>query len=356
MRAGEIFSTPSRMMRLSIFSPVAPRQQSVARSMHCLMVALSLPAWAAEPAGITFIAVSDTHYAVQDPKQGDADRNEGKRKILAGMNEIAGKQFPASLKGAAVGKPLGVLVAGDLIDGGRDAKAQLDLWVRDFGLTGTDGVVLKLPVYEAWGNHDGGKLVAEFIAARNKRRVGLAAVSPENGGAGTSYSWDWGPLHLVSVGMYPGNAIESAKHTSSGYDPRKSLEFLTNDLAKCVGESRRPVVVMQHLNLPNKSDEWWTAAQRDACFEVLRKYNVVTIVDGHEGGGLWKWNGIDVLGCNDINGGYWVVQIEGTRMLAARTKNGETWNERAMLNKTIEIGRPAPGMPAKAAEPVPVEP
>ena len=29
--------------------------------------------------------------------------------------------------------------------------------------------------------------------------------------------------------------------------------------------------------------------------------------------------------CNDINGGYWVVQIEGTRMLAARTKNGETW-------------------------------
>ena len=308
-----------------------------------ILLLLTLSARALEPASITFIAVSDTHYAIPDPKQGDVDMNVGKRKIVASMNALEGKKFPSALKGEKIGKPLGVLVAGDLINGGRDpdAKAQLKLWTRDFGLTGTDSEVLKLPVYETWGNHDGGKIVPGFIADRNRKRVGI---TPPTGGAGPSYSWDWGPLHLVSVGMYPGNANES-KHKSPGYDPHKSLEFLTDDLAKSVGDSKRPVLVMQHLNLPNDSDEWWTAAQRDAYLEVLKKYNVVAIVDGHEGGGLWQWNGIDVLGCNDINGGYWVVQIEGKRLIAARTRNGESWNDRAVLNKTIETGKPA-GKPA----------
>ncbi len=159
-----------------------------------LFVFLSLSAFAAELGSITFIAASDTHFKVPD------SQNDGKRLILAGMNQLAGKKFPASLKGETIGKPLGVMVAGDMIDGGRDAKAQLELWTRDFGLTGTDGAVLKLPVYETWGNHDGGNLVPEVIAARNKNRVGLVAASP-TGDGGPSYSWDWGSLHLVSVGM-----------------------------------------------------------------------------------------------------------------------------------------------------------
>jgi hypothetical protein len=40
-------------------------------------------------------------------------KNDGKRKILASMNDIAGRKFPASLNGATIGKPLGVMVAGD---------------------------------------------------------------------------------------------------------------------------------------------------------------------------------------------------------------------------------------------------
>lgn len=303
-----------------------------------LLLSLCASAPAAKAEGVTFIAVSDTHYAVPDPAKG-GDRNEGKRAILSSMNTIGGKAFPAALKGAVVGKPRGVLVAGDLINGGRDAAKQLQLWAGDFGLTGGDGAVLKLPVYETWGNHDGGKLVPGFIEERNRKRVGLTAVSPGPGDAASCYSWDWGPLHLVCVGMYPGDANES-KHKSSGYDPRKSLEFLKADLAKSVGGSGRPVLIMQHLNLPSDSNEWWSAAQRDAYAAVLKDYNVVAIVVGHEAGGLWKWNGIDVLGCNDINGGYWVVQIEGKRMVAARTKNGDVWNTRAVLDKHIGTGTP----------------
>lgn len=141
--------------------------------------------------------------------------------------------------------------------------------------------------------------------------------------------------------MYAGDVNES-KHKWPGYNPRRSLAFLKADLMEHVGDSRRPVVVMQHLNLPNKSNEWWTATQRDAFFEVLKGCNVVAIIDSHEAGGLWKWNGLDVLGCNDINGGYWVVQIEGARMIAARTKDGVPWNARAVLDKEIGTGGTVP--------------
>ncbi len=306
------------------------------RSFGLAVVILALLTCIGVAGDVTFIAVSDTHFMVPDSK------NDGKRKILASMNEIAGKRFPASLNGTIVRKPLGVMVAGDLIDGGRESHEQWRLWTRDFGLTGGDGAVLKLPVYETWGNHDGGNLVPDAITVRNKGRVGLTAISTGNDGDGISYSWDWGRLHLVSVGMYPGNEIESQKHRSPGYAPRRSLDFLADDLGKQVGDSRRPVVVMQHLNLPNDSDEWWTKSQRRAYREVLKHYNVVAIVDGHEGGGPWKWEGINVLGCNDINSGYWVVQVEGDRMMAARTTNGVSW-KKAVLDKTIELGKPAGG-------------
>lgn len=310
------------------------------RLSSIVAVAAALLCSAGNAADITFIAASDTHFMEPDSK------NDAKRDILAGMSKIAGKKFPASLQGKTIGKPLGVLVAGDLIDGGREAPEQWKLWTRDFGLRGDDGAALKLPVYETWGNHDGGKLVPDAIGERNKKRVGIAAISTENNGQGTSYSWDFSQLHLVSVGMYAGNDIESKKHRSPGYSPRQSLDFLAGDLRKQIGDSNRPVVVMQHLNLPNDSDEWWTSDQRNAFLDVLKKYNVVAIVDGHEAGGLWKWKGIDVLGCNDVKSGYWVVQIEGNRMMAARTTNGDSWSKN-VLNKTIEMGKPA--SPAKKA-------
>lgn len=297
-----------------------------------IFVLLALPAigWA-DP--LTFICVSDTHWKIPD------EQNDRKRQIVASMNDIAGKKFPASLKEVTLGKPVGVLVAGDLIDGGRESQTLWTNWQRDFGLTGTDGAVLKLPVYETWGNHDGGKIVAEGIVARNKKRVGPISISPENNGEGLNYSWDWGQLHLVTVGFYPGNAVESKKHRSPNYDPRHSLDFLIKDLQTNVGDSKRPVIIMQHANLPNDSDEWWTAEQRTAYYEAFKNYNVVAIVDGHEGGGLYKWQGIDILGCNDIQSGYWVVQIDGTQMLAARTTDGVSWVKNT-LNKTIELGKP----------------
>lgn len=281
---------------------------------------------------LTFLCASDTHWTSEDAK------NERKRGILKTMNEIPGKAFPAALTGAAIGKPRGVLVAGDLTNGGRDGQAQWDLWTRDFGLTGTDGAVLKYPVYETWGNHDVGKIVAGGIIARNKTRVGPIHVSPENNGEGLNYSWDWAPVHFVTVGFYPGNANESKRHGSPGYDPRHSLDFLVKDLQEHVGDSGRPVVILQHVNLPGGGgDEWWSPAQRTAYHEAIKGYNVIAIVDGHEAGGLYKWEGIDILGCNGIDGGYWVVQIDGTQMLAGRTVDGQKWSK--TLKKTIDPGK-----------------
>ncbi len=281
---------------------------------------------------LTFICVSDTHWSAEDAK------NERKRTILKSMNDVQGRQFPPALNEVRIGKPRGVLVAGDLINGGRDGQAQWDLWTRDFGLNGTDGAVVKLPVYETWGNHDVGKIVSGGIIRRNPKRVGPTVVSPENNGEGLNYSWDWEGVHFVTVGFYPGNANESRTHPSKGYDPQRSLDFLIQDLQTRVGDSGRPVVILQHANLPTERDEWWTAEQRAAYHDAIKGYNVVAIVDGHEAGGLGKWQGIDILGCNDITSGYWVVQIDGTELRAGRTVDGRSW--RKTLKKTISLGKP----------------
>ncbi len=71
----------------------------MSRSFWLAIVPAALLACIGNAADITFIAVSDTHFMVPD------SRNDGKRKILASMNDIAGKNFPASLNGATIGKP-----------------------------------------------------------------------------------------------------------------------------------------------------------------------------------------------------------------------------------------------------------
>jgi hypothetical protein len=43
--------------------------------------------------------------------------------------------------------------------------------------------------------------VPQGIAMRNALgRLGVSSVSPNN----LHYSWDWGPLHLVQLNLYPG--------------------------------------------------------------------------------------------------------------------------------------------------------
>ena len=95
-----------------------------------------------------------------------------------------------------------------------------------YGLTGKDGK-LKVPVYEVHGNHDsprGDGLAVKKIAERNKARPGVTNVSKN----GVHYSWDWGGLHFVCLGIVVGQVADLARKRR--YDPLGSLEFLEGQI------------------------------------------------------------------------------------------------------------------------------
>ena len=92
------------------------------------------------------------------------------------MNALPGTEYPQEIGGGKVGVPRGVLHNGDITN---DAKEkQWQMFVRDYGLTGKEGR-LKYPVYETFGNHDGGPglVVRKAIKERNRGRVGLTEIS-----------------------------------------------------------------------------------------------------------------------------------------------------------------------------------
>ena len=158
-----------------------------------LFVAVPAPLLAAltptaKPArDLTFFVVSDTHYGLSP---------EGDRALpllVDRMNQLPGTAYPAAL-GGTVAEPRGVLHIGDISNDGK--KEQWAMFVRDYGLTGKDGL-LKWPVYEAYGNHDGGpKLpVRDGIRARNPQRVGLTAISAN----GLHYCWVWDGILFINL-------------------------------------------------------------------------------------------------------------------------------------------------------------
>lgn len=103
---------------------------------------------------------------------------------------------------------------------------------------------------------------------------------------GPHYSWDWQDVHFVQLNLFPGN--EPAPQYPQ-FSPQNSLDFLRHDLAQYVGDSGRPVVLIHHYGLDDFSggrdthkQEWWTAAQQAAYWDVIAPYNVVALFTGHD--------------------------------------------------------------------------
>ncbi len=103
-----------------------------------------------------FMLVSDSHY-------GKSDRQKN-LETIARMNTMEGTDLPGWLTGK-VGRPLGVIHCGDILDSPSDSAWRL--FEEDYGLTGE--AKLKFPVYETFGNHDGGleKVVRQAMIRRN---------------------------------------------------------------------------------------------------------------------------------------------------------------------------------------------
>jgi predicted phosphodiesterase len=258
--------------------------------------------------GTSFFLLGDTHYCADDVEQSamkasSADVNE---RLVGWLNRLPGTELPAPLGGGKLARPAGVIHAGDLVDNGDKgpakfpmAETEMAAFVKDWGLNGGDGKLM-WPVREVHGNHDSprgdGPVISE-IKARNKRRRGVTNISPN----GLHYSWDWGGAHFVALGIVAGDAATVAR--TRRYAPLGSLPFLADDLAKHVGTSGRPVVIVHHVDVARYSTpvaddvvvkHEWDYGDVRAFHETLKPYRVAGTLYGHTHvRNLFLWDGMN---------------------------------------------------------------
>ncbi len=296
------------------------------------------------PDDVTFFVGSDTHYG----RENNAAIN---RRVIEAMNALPGIPLPAKLGGTSVPTPRGVVLTGDLLDEGFDketAPAQWSEFCKDFGLTGKDGR-LCYPLYEGFGNHDGGptrSFVRAGIKQRNPSRVGLTEISPN----GYHFSWDWDHVHLVQLNLFGGSGPQDVKGVNGvEHDPSGSLEFLIADLAKHVGTSGRPVIVFQHFAWVGGMADWWQLEAKERFYEAVKPYRVACLINGHSHGasfGPWHdlltvHSGSTARGEGDT-GDFLVVRVTGKTLSIAQRKLDGTWG--------IQLHQDLPSMPATPAK------
>lgn len=281
-----------------------PRREFLRRSAAALAgAAVTGPGFlsaAADPptpaaSATSFFLVGDTHYCADEVERSamKAVSLDVNGRLIGWLNRLPGTERPAEAGGGVVVEPHGVVHAGDLVDNGDKgpgkfalAETEMAAFVRDWGLNGGDGA-LKWPVREIHGNHDSprgdGPVISE-IKARNQRRRGLANVSPN----GLHYSWDWGGVHFVALGIVVGDAAQVARVRR--YAPLGSLPFLVDDLARNVGASGRPVVIVHHVDVARYSNpvaddvvvkHEWDYGDVQAFHAALKPYRVAGTLYGH---------------------------------------------------------------------------
>lgn len=261
-----------------------------------------------------FVVTGDPQYLAENskvPTKLDPYSEEANSRFIELIKKFPGQAIPKNIGGGKVSTNLlGVLVTGDLIDSadksGKNYPAMQSFeWSRyqsDYGLTGKDGKI-PFPVYEVHGNHDGPQgntFIVKDIIKRNRSRPGITNLS-ENG---LHYSWDWGPLHLVNLGMFVGAG--SNRRDQFHYAPMGSLDFLISDLKEKVGDSGRPVVLSFHLH-PNGPAYDWPPQDLKLFWQSIKKFNVIALFHGHTHGSppsRIQWNqekfGVSVDGGLDV--------------------------------------------------------
>ena len=316
---------------------------------------------------VTFLSTSDSHYREPDHRAGN--HNDLNRASLEEMNRIMDFTWPEKLGGGKIAKPRGLVMLGDLIDDGDRAEngrkisaEQYMLFKADVGLDGTDGL-LKYPVFEGWGNHDGppsGKEKFGFssraqIKERNRLRMEKKLISNLSAN-GLHYSWDWDDVHFIQLNFYPADKQNAkVKYAPVWHDPEDALAFMKQDLAGKVGASGRPVVLMAHCGFDT---DWWVADDWAAAYAAAKPYNVILYLYGHTGTsvGAWAPAGEEkqwtLINDGHTDAGFFVINLTGDRLRAAyRVKSGlafqkgpdgkqqHTWNGawewKWLLDKTI---------------------
>ncbi|GAX82057.1 hypothetical protein CEUSTIGMA_g9485.t1 [Chlamydomonas eustigma] len=252
---------------------------------------------------VTFLIGSDTHIGVNSTHGSTAARNS---QAILEMLKTQGMEWPLQLGTGQVQPLSGLVLTGDLINDGSDVSkctSQWNQWESVYGMSLRQDSSL-LPIFEGFGNHDGGNTSAEHECNIVRRAVQLRntlrSSRIRNISPGTlHYSWDWDELHLVHLNLYPGEEHEFAQewmHGSWQY-PEYSRSFLEADLAENVGDSERPICIFFHYGFDGYwSQLWWTDHERALFLETVSKYNVLAIFVGHTHVAMtYQWEGIDIV-------------------------------------------------------------
>jgi hypothetical protein len=282
---------------------------------------------------LTFFVASDLHYG------GTVNFRKLNRTMVEAMNSLPGQFYPEErgVKGK-IHTPRGVVITGDIVDDGSalDIEKTWQEYVEDYGLNGDK--LLAFPVYEGFGESDGPSsgLVRTNLKSRNRLRPGLRSISAD----GLHYSWDWGPIHLVQLNLYPGSAGEEylniwrRRVNGDARYPKYSLEFLIDDLRRNVGNSGRPVILFQHYGFDTWSEAFWTEKERNAFLQAIQPYNIIAIFWGHsEVPQGFSWHGIKTWCAGTPNrdpdpGEFLVVKISIGRkngQLIVATRKTNSW-------------------------------
>jgi hypothetical protein len=299
----------------------------------------AIPVLSVVAGDITFYSYSDIHYGAD---------NQGKSppKVTSSMveviNTLPGTAYPASV-GGTVDKPRAIVMQGDLINDGAVVEKYPTEWanyIADFGVNGEGRC--KFPVFEGLGNHDANEnhFVFDKIKERNVIRRNLNFISTVSSN-GYHYTWDWDGVHFVNLNLFGGNVWEGeADAYDRAHNPLFARDFLVEDLRANVGDTGRPVVLVQHFRPIDEN--WWTYSAADKLYKVLQDYNVIMILVGHQGGGVRNlWRGINWV---SSNGELTILRITPDNKLTAIARSAKGWGP--PFQKKIFFSYASSGLPA----------
>ena len=259
---------------------------------------------------ISFLQVGDPHYRAFDTTA------KGMNNIIRdNLTKMMALTESSEMPGAGtLGKPLGVLNAGDLVHSGteEDPETKTALskgdtlakqwanYAKDFGSLGNEkDSIVKYPVYESYGNHDQDGFLKQVSERISQRAAKLPNITAKSGTftykkgfgnisvSGVHYAWKWGPFHFVNANIRVGDGDE--RYPCSG-----SYTFLKDYLEKSVAQSGEPVFVMIHLPPGTGAEGDWPLADRKAFYDLVSRFNTVGILIGHvHSYGFFPWNGPD---------------------------------------------------------------
>jgi len=238
--------------------------------------------------GFSFVVMSDVHLQGGNPRQ---------QQILDSMFYLANNAegIIRDSTGQSVSKPFALFVTGDLTDSGTpEAWKEFE---EIFGLNGKG--VLQMPVYETFGNHDGGVngAVREGIRTRNTLRKDVVMTS-ENG---LHYALEKKGYLFVVLGSYPGNEwdpeCEWCHYFKDSFrEADGSLAFLENTLKVNREDRNLPVFLFFHYGWDDFSKLWWTPAEQDRFYNTIKDSRISGIFHGHNHQiDAYSWRGYDVF-------------------------------------------------------------